>query len=57
MKENDLKDIIKEIDIMKNCENDYIVAYYDNFFKKDEIWVRAKCACRIRIRSLAWVVC
>ena len=24
---------------MKHCESEFVVAYYDNFFKKDEIWI------------------
>jgi len=30
---------------MKNCDNKYIVRYFDNFFKKDEIWILMEFCC------------
>jgi serine/threonine kinase 3 len=37
--EADLVGVVKEIEVMKTSHSPFIVAYYDNFFKKDEIWI------------------
>eukprot|EP00013_Stygamoeba_regulata_P007130 CAMPEP_0177642678 /NCGR_PEP_ID=MMETSP0447-20121125/7728_1 /TAXON_ID=0 /ORGANISM="Stygamoeba regulata, Strain BSH-02190019" /LENGTH=439 /DNA_ID=CAMNT_0019144879 /DNA_START=147 /DNA_END=1466 /DNA_ORIENTATION=+ len=39
---SDMADIIKEVDIMKTCESDYIVRYYGHYLKPgdpDELWI------------------
>jgi serine/threonine protein kinase len=39
--DEDLEEIKKEIEIMKQCDSPYVVQYYGSFFKKEvsEIWV------------------
>jgi len=37
--EADLVGVVKEIEVMKTSHSPFIVAYFDNFFKKDEIWI------------------
>ena len=34
-----LADTVKEIEIMKACDSPWVVAYYDNFARGDEIWI------------------
>jgi hypothetical protein len=34
------EDLINEINIMKQCQSDYIVSYYGSYFKDNDLWVR-----------------
>lgn len=38
---HDMKELEKEIDIMKGLDSDYIVRYYGTFFKDHTCWVRS----------------
>lgn len=35
----DLQDIIKEISIMQQCENSFIVKYFGSYFKRSDLWI------------------
>lgn len=37
--DTDLQDIIKEISIMQQCENSFIVRYYGSYFKRSDLWI------------------
>lgn len=41
MQDEDLHEILKEIEIMKQCDSPYIVTYYGSYWKKEEneMWV------------------
>lgn len=39
--EDELAPIQAEIDILKQCDSDYVVKYYDSFFTGGEPWVSA----------------
>lgn len=38
--DTDLREILREIEILKKCDNDYIVRYIGSYFTKGELWVR-----------------
>ena len=42
VEDQDFDEILKEIEIMKECESPYIVTYYGSFWKREEneMWVR-----------------
>ncbi|EGG21714.1 calpain-like cysteine protease [Cavenderia fasciculata] len=35
----DFQEILKEINIMKQCRSKYVVQYYGNYFKEDTCWI------------------
>ena len=37
--EQDLNDLMKEITILKECRNDYIIRYYGSYYKDGDLWV------------------
>jgi hypothetical protein len=37
--DDELKGIQAEIDILKQCDSEFVVRYYDSFFTGDEPWV------------------
>ena len=37
--EAELKELTREIEILKSCQNRHIVRYYGSYFKKGELWV------------------
>ncbi|RKP18482.1 serine/threonine kinase 3 [Rozella allomycis CSF55] len=37
--ENDLDDLLKEIDVVKNCDSPCIVKYFDSILVKDVLWI------------------
>ncbi|EPZ32880.1 Protein kinase, catalytic domain-containing protein [Rozella allomycis CSF55] len=37
--ENDLEDLLKEIDVVKNCDSPCIVKYFDSILVKDVLWI------------------
>jgi len=37
--DNDLDDVIKEINIMKQCKNQYVIEYYGSYFKDNGLWI------------------
>ncbi|NXD67447.1 STK3 kinase, partial [Eolophus roseicapillus] len=37
--ESDLKEIIKEISIMQQCDSPYVVKYYGSYFKNTDLWI------------------
>ena len=39
--DSDLGELFREIDILKRCDNDFIVRYIGSHFTKGELWVRA----------------
>lgn len=43
VEDQDFDEILKEIEIMKECESPYIVTYYGSFWKREEneMWVSA----------------
>jgi sugar phosphate isomerase/epimerase len=42
VEDEDFEEILKEIEIMKQCESAYIVTYYGSFWRREEneMWVR-----------------
>lgn len=40
--EQDLEDLMKEITILKECRNDFIIRYYGSYYKDGDLWVRKK---------------
>ena len=36
---NNIGDILKEIKILKQCKNDYIVNYYGSYKNGNELWI------------------
>ena len=37
--DNDLDDMIKEINIMKECHSQFVVSYYGSYFKDQDLWI------------------
>ena len=37
--EQDLNDLMKEITILKECRNDFIIRYYGSYYKDGDLWV------------------
>ena len=37
--ENDISEVEKEINILRQCESPYIVSYYGSYNKGSELWV------------------
>lgn len=37
--ETDLRDLMKEISILKSCKSDYVVRYYGSYYKNNDLWV------------------
>jgi serine/threonine protein kinase len=37
--DNDLDEVIKEINIMKQCKNEYVIEYYGSYFKDSGLWI------------------
>eukprot|EP00047_Mylnosiga_fluctuans_P024707 m.168528 g.168528 ORF g.168528 m.168528 type:complete len:440 (+) comp9910_c1_seq9:5217-6536(+) len=37
--DSDLQDIVKEISIMQQCENNFIVKYFGSYFKRSDLWI------------------
>ncbi|KAH3766370.1 protein serine/threonine kinase [Pelomyxa schiedti] len=37
--ENDIEDIKREVNFMKQCDSVYIVKYYGSFVRKNELWI------------------
>ena len=33
------EDLINEINIMKQCQSEYIVSYFGSYFKDNDLWV------------------
>jgi len=42
VEDEDFEEILKEIEIMKECDSPYIVTYYGSFWKREEneMWVK-----------------
>lgn len=38
--DTDMKDLMKEISILKSCKSNYIVQYYGSYYKGNNLWVR-----------------
>lgn len=38
--ESDLKELYKEIEILRSCKSDHIVRYYGSYCKDKDLWVR-----------------
>ena len=42
-----VQDILKEINMMRQCESDYVVKYYGSYFKHNDLWIVMEyCAAR-----------
>ena len=37
--QSEIDELMKEIAILKRCDNDYIVTYYGSYFKDTNLWV------------------
>lgn len=37
--EDELKKIVREIDLLKKCDSPYVTAYYGSYFKNKRLWV------------------
>ncbi|ELR21629.1 protein serine/threonine kinase, putative [Acanthamoeba castellanii str. Neff] len=37
--DDDLEDLINEINIMKQCQSEYIVSYFGSYFKDNDLWI------------------
>lgn len=45
VEDEDFEEILKEIEIMKQCESAYVVTYYGSYWRREEneMWVREFC--------------
>ena len=39
MEDEDLEELIREVEIMKNLDGRFIIAYYGSYIKDDRLWI------------------
>lgn len=51
--EEELRKIVKEIDLLKQCDSPYVTTYYGSYFKSKRLWVSEG---GLRLRSLSFSI-